>query len=294
MGVRRKACLDKKINKVSDRLVYRTPLDYTHTCPICNGNVVRWAGTIEDTDWYCGSCWEDLRNCWLIEDTAWADLKPNNYKWDTPAWYNISPNEFKDEDWSCCIACGRKNGNCTSFAMMDHDYIAFGDVIDLDEQTGNLIYARGDHTMSAEKFYLIDKASPNTQGETLPPLDCRSCEWYQTEKCVPLRNVIDEYDGIWKQVKDPVSLAESYHIKPCVNYQTSQMAGWDTLSDLNDWIDAFEEYYRIVPIHGLAEKMEKVWGVNCFTSFPELNLATGIKQARKALNITEKKIKQES
>lgn len=165
--------------------------------------------------------------------------------------------------WQSCIVCsGDGPGDCYT---NDHKYTPFGYCVEYDDDDGEVYYIHEYHevTLPVKDFYWLD----DNDGSKSVPLDCRSCANYQSSKCIPLRNAIDDMDGLLHNIKDPKEHQQGYQISPCSNWEPTFHMAFHHDADAHDFISAFKCYYGLT-INSKINLGRDVTGKHYFEDVP--------------------------
>jgi hypothetical protein len=225
-------------------------------------------GDIEATGWKCQSCYRDLDDWWLPEDACWYNIDAARNNMITHSGFlNHGLHGVNYATWDSCIICsGDGPGDCFT---NDHRYTSFSDCVEFDPKTNKAYYVSvsGDTILPVENFYWLD----DNDGSQTVPLDCRSCALYQTSKCIPLRNAIDDLDSILPNIKDPWHQQSGYQISPCANWEPTFNMAFEHDFDCLEFVSAFKCYFGL-NIRNKINLNREVTGKHYFSDEPQLDL----------------------
>lgn len=195
----------------------------------------------------CQSCQADLSDYWLPTECWWNKGKSTK-EYDSIRPSLRSPRRLEIGDLisasiNDCVSCG---GPHVSTGHELHSNSPMGDYLEYSPQLGRTFFvlANEDVAIPIDDFY---KVEPHDGSERIP-IDCRGCDFYQTHKCIPLRNAIDEvisatefsYSG--DVVDDIVREVYSMKIMPCANYKLNPQIRFKNWDSFDDWLDMMKSY----------------------------------------------------
>ncbi len=164
-----------------------------------------------------------------------------NPNWLTARLFYAHKNEI-----TSCLRCGADDER--SCYGSQHPYIAYRNVVGIDPSE-DIAYFDGyltEYQIPLEEFYNLTTQSE----ERCVPNDCRSCIFYQTHKCMPLIEALDDVardqnSGYIDDVETAVFAVDQFKITPCDNMVLNSNATFGRVEQVVAWKDTMMTAYDI-------------------------------------------------
>lgn len=148
---------------------------------------------------------------------------------------------FIDElEWDTCVACGEDERWCKEYSKGGgtgwvHEFEPLEKFLEYDNQHKVLMYVSTDAGFSAPAANFYNSELDKANGHLQPPMDCRSCEYYLTARCSPLRNAIDDMENIIYNIQDRTARQKDYKLSPCSEFRMTDHMGFPSREAMMKW-----------------------------------------------------------